>query len=170
MLIRTGGQCSYFFSKFCFQLALDICFDLLNVGLRRSFSQFCSESVFQRVILRKFSHDQLKLAVWYFIVSQIFRMKPVDRISLGDCECNNLSMFFFFLFSNQASYWQLSAQKKRERKRHQRYREELRQEDPQQRVQSLNPRLKKRPKENQSRSRSSWQFFLARLYFFATPR
>ena len=56
-LIRAADECIYFFLKFCLHLASDIFFYLLNVGLRRITGDFRSDSFFQYIVLRKFSHD-----------------------------------------------------------------------------------------------------------------
>ena len=57
MLIRNGGESIYFFSKFCLHFAADVFLNLLNIWPRRLSSEFGSNSFFQNVVLRKFSHD-----------------------------------------------------------------------------------------------------------------
>ena len=72
MLILSGGESIYFFSKLCLYLASDIFFYLLNVGLRRIQSEFYPDSFFENAILIKFSYDQLKFAVRDTVVGKGF--------------------------------------------------------------------------------------------------
>ena len=91
------------FSKFVFYLAADVFPDVYNIRARRLPRELSPHGFFQHVILRKFSHNKLKLCVRDPIVSQCFGKKPVNRFIFRNGKSDNLLMSL-----NQAFYWQLS--------------------------------------------------------------
>ena len=96
MLIRSGGGGVYLFSKLFFNLAADIFSDLLNIWTRWLASEFGPNSLFLYIVLRKFSHNKLKLAVAYLVVGKCFGKQPVNRVAFRNCKSHNLLMFLNF--------------------------------------------------------------------------
>ena len=156
-LIRDGGESSYFFSKFCFHLASNIFFDLLNNLAETNYEWFLP---WQFLLARYTAKIQSWLTETRCLIfdcrqglwNEAGRLCGIWRLRVSQSLDVSLS-------SNQAFCWRLSALKKKERMPHQRHRAELRLEDPQQRERRLNWHLKMQLKWCWSQRPSSWRPF-----------
>jgi len=66
-----------------------------EVRTGRLASELSTDSAFQHIVLRLFSHDELKLVIRHKIVSQRFRKQPVNSVTLSDRERHNLLMLLY---------------------------------------------------------------------------